>query len=105
MRGWPPLPNANSAISMGRKEGSRFRPAGELDRGILPVLQDAVDELAELGEVGGMDAGDGRGEQFLAGVAEQRAAGVVGGQDLVAGGVDDECRIAGLLEQLPKPVI
>src|SRR5258708_14586661 len=87
------------------EEGSRFRPAGELDRGALPVLEDAVEELAELGQVGGVDAGDGRGEQLLAGVAEQRAARAVGGQDLVAEGVDDECRIAGFLEELPEMVI
>src|SRR5260370_3161387 len=56
------------------EEGSRFRPAGELDRGALPVLEDAVEELAELGQVSGMDAGDGRGEQFLAGRSEEHTS-------------------------------
>src|SRR5258705_8906632 len=83
------------------EEGSRFRPAGELDRGALPVLEDAVEELAELGQVGGMDAVGGRGEQLLAGVAEQRAARAVGGQELVAEGGDDEGRVPGFLQRGP----
>jgi hypothetical protein len=58
MRRWPALPNANSGISMGRKV-SRSGSAGELDRGALPVLDDTVEELAEMGQVGGVNAGDG----------------------------------------------
>src|SRR6185437_2209482 len=69
------------------EEGSRSGSAGELDRGTLPVLDDTVEELAKLEQVGGVNAGDRRGEQFLAGVAEQRAARAVGGQDPVAEGV------------------
>jgi hypothetical protein len=68
------------------EEGSRSGSAGEPDRGALPVLDDIVEELAELGQVGGVNAGDGRGEQLPAGVAEQRAARAVGGQDPVAEG-------------------
>src|SRR5260221_7247239 len=52
-----------------------------------------------------MDAGDGRSEQLLSGVAEERAARAVGGQDPVAEGVHDEGRLAGFLEQLPELVI
>ena len=44
-----------------------------------------------------MDVGDGGGEQLLAGVAEQRAARAVGGEDPVAERVDYECRIADLV--------
>src|SRR5258708_662726 len=105
-----PAPTAAGAAEREQRhldgeEGSRSGSAGELDRGAPPVLDDTVEELAELGQVGGVNAGDGRGEQLLAGVAEQRAARAVGGQDPVAEGVDDEGRIAGFLEQLPKRVI
>src|SRR5260370_11073020 len=71
----------------------------------MPVLKAAVEELAKPRQVGGVDVRDGRGEQLLAGVAEQRAARAVGGEDPVAERVDDEPRIAGVLEQLPKPGI
>ena len=37
----------------------RSGSAGELDRGALPVLDDTVEELAEMGQVGGVNAGDG----------------------------------------------
>jgi hypothetical protein len=37
----------------------RSGSAGELDRGALPVLDDTVEELAEMGQVGGVNAGGG----------------------------------------------
>ena len=68
---------------LGREEGPLLGAAGELDRGGPPVSQDAFEQLAQLGQLGRVDARDRRLEQLCARVAEERAAGVVGGEDAV----------------------
>src|SRR2546422_6882117 len=84
---------------LGRQELSLLCPAGELDRRALSVAKDAVEELAQLGQLGRVDVRDRRREQLLVCVAEHRAAGLVGGEDPVRARVDDVGRLARSLEE------
>jgi hypothetical protein len=52
-----------------------------------------------------VDVRNGHDEQVLMGVAAQRAARAVGGEDLVGEGAGDEGRIAGFIEEPPESVI
>ena len=66
----------------------------------MTVAQDAAHELLQLRELARVDPGDRRLEQFLGRVAEHRAAGRVGGDEPVLERVEDERRIARVLEEL-----
>ena len=87
---------------LGRQERSLLGSAGELDRRGPPVLQDAFEELAQLRQLGRVDARDRCLEQFRARVPQECAAGFVGGEDAVVLGVDDVRGLVGVLEDGPR---
>ena len=68
-------------------------------------MLNAGEELAQLRQLGRVDVRDGQFEQLRMRVAEHRAAGMVGGEDPVGERVDDECRVARLVEQLEEAVV
>ena len=86
---------------LGREERALLGSAGELDRGGPPVSQDAFEKLAQLGQLGRVDAGDRCLEQSCARVPEQCAAGVVGGEDAVVLGVHDVRGLVRVFEDGP----
>src|SRR4029453_8478472 len=82
----------------GREEGAALCAASELDRGGPPVLEDAFEEFAQLGQLGGVDARDRCLEEFLARVAEEGTTGVVGTEDPVVFGVHHVGGLGRMLE-------
>ena len=87
---------------LGRQEGSELGPTGERDRRGSSVARDLLEEVAQLGKVCWVDLRHGGLKELVMLLAEERAAGPVGGEDPIILRVDHVGGFGRPLEELPE---